>query len=97
MFRKIRPVGRPLGHKLSEETKNKISASKMGYVHTNKTKKKLSKSLKKYFKTDKGKIQRERSKLFMTSFWSSEEGLFLKEELGQSMTEYYQEHFKDDS
>jgi len=87
--------GRPKGHKLSEESKNKISATKTGQKHLVKTKKKISKALIKYFKSPVGRAQAQKTSLFLTSFWSSNEGLEFRETLGQSMHEYYDEHFKD--
>ena len=42
--------GRPVGHKLSEETKDKIRNSRLGRAHTEETRNKISKSLVKHFK-----------------------------------------------
>jgi hypothetical protein len=68
--------GRPEGHQLSMESRQKISMSKTGQVHEHKTKRKISKSLLKYFKTPEGVAQRERASLFLTGFWTSDEGYF---------------------
>jgi len=87
--------GRPLGHKLSEESKQKISESKTGQQHDRKTKKKISKSLLRYFKTEAGQTQREKTSLYLSSFWNSEEGRTFRESLSQSMSQYYDEHFRD--
>ena len=42
--------GRPLGHRLSEETKDKIRYGRLGTHHSKKTRDKISKSLIAYFK-----------------------------------------------
>jgi hypothetical protein len=42
--------GRPFGHKLSEETKEKIRQQRLGTRHSQETKNKISRSLIKYFK-----------------------------------------------
>ena len=42
--------GRPLGYRLSEESKRAISESKMGQRHTEETKEKISRTLMLYFK-----------------------------------------------
>lgn len=49
---KITPAkrGRPQGYKLSEESKNKIRASRFGTHHSEETKDRISRSLMKYFK-----------------------------------------------
>ncbi len=44
------PRGRPVGHRLSEETKEKIRIGRLGSNHTTRTKDKISKSLSAYFK-----------------------------------------------
>lgn len=41
--------GRPNGHKLSEESKRSISASKMGILHTEAAKSKIAEAVSKYF------------------------------------------------
>lgn len=87
--------GRPEGHKLSMESRQKISMSKTGQLHEFETKKKISKSLLEYFESPKGVAQREKTSLFLTGFWASNEGYFFKKILGQSMSDYYKEHFKD--
>ena len=45
-----RSRGRPLGCKISEETKNKIRVSRYGVTHSQATKDKISTSLKEYFR-----------------------------------------------
>ena len=87
--------GRPLGHKLSEESKQKISISKTGQIHNKKTKIKISKSLKKYFNTPEGIAQREKTSLFLNGFWNSTEGVSFRESLSQSMRQYYTDHFEE--
>jgi uncharacterized protein YjiK len=87
--------GRPEGHKLSMESRQKISMTKTGQLHEHETKKKISESLLEYFKTPEGIAQRERTSLFLTGFWASDDGYFFRETLGQSMSDYYNEHFKD--
>jgi uncharacterized protein YjiK len=87
--------GRPEGYHLSMESRQKISVTKTGQVHEDKTKRKISKSLLKYFKTPEGIAQREKTSLFFTGFWESNDGYFFKNILGQSMRNYYNEHFKD--
>lgn len=87
--------GRPKGHKLSEESKQKISVSKTGYIHSGRTKKKISKSLKKYFRSPAGIEQREKNILYLNSYWTSEEGQHFKESLGKSMSKYYDENFRE--
>jgi len=42
--------GRPLGFKLSDESKQAISSSKLGHIHSNNTKDKISGSLVKFYK-----------------------------------------------
>jgi hypothetical protein len=42
--------GRPLGHALSDTTKNKIRISRIGRPHSRETKNKISRSLSLYFK-----------------------------------------------
>ena len=46
-----RTRGRPFGHRLSEETKDKIRNKRMGTHHSKETRDKISKSLIKYFKS----------------------------------------------
>lgn len=46
----IRRRGRPFGHRLSEDTKEKIRQRRLGTHHSQETKDKISKSLIKYFK-----------------------------------------------
>lgn len=43
--------GRPLGFKLSEETKDKIREKRIGRAHSEETKEKISRSLAAYFKS----------------------------------------------
>lgn len=43
-------IGRPFGHRISEETKNKIRNYRLDTHHSEETKDKISKSLIKYFK-----------------------------------------------
>ena len=43
--------GRPIGHRLSESTKEKIRQKRLGTSHTRATKDKISRSLKAYFKS----------------------------------------------
>jgi len=45
-----RKRGRPLGYKLSEESKNKIRLKRLGTHHTIETRNKISKSLRAYFR-----------------------------------------------
>ena len=47
----IRGRGRPLGFKLSDDSKKAISASKRGQHHSESTKEKISKTLTHYFRT----------------------------------------------
>ena len=47
----VRKRGRPIGHKLSEATKERIRQKRLGTSHTEETKDKISKSLIAYFKT----------------------------------------------
>ena len=42
----VRKRGRPIGHKLSETTKEKIRQKRLGTSHTKETKDKISKSLR---------------------------------------------------
>ena len=42
--------GRPFGHRLSEETKEKIRQKRLGTSHSQKTKDKISQSLVEYFR-----------------------------------------------
>ena len=50
MINNTRKRGRPLGYKLSEETKTAIRCSKVGQKHSQETKDKISKSLLRYFR-----------------------------------------------
>jgi len=43
--------GRPIGHRLSESTKEKIRQKRLGTNHTKETKDKISRSLRAYFRT----------------------------------------------
>lgn len=45
-----RKRGRPVGHRISERTKDKIRCKRLGTHHSKATKDKISKSLSKYFK-----------------------------------------------
>jgi len=45
--------GRPLGHKLSDKTKEKIRIKRLGTRHSQETKNKISKSLSRFFKGKK--------------------------------------------
>jgi len=67
--------GRPLGYKLSAESKDKIRKSRIGTTHSDGTKNKISKSLKAYFKTPAGKMTLEMHRLrfseFMRDRWSN--------------------------
>lgn len=45
-----RPLGRPVGHKLSRDSRDKIAKTKTGSKHTEETKDKISKSNKAFFK-----------------------------------------------
>jgi hypothetical protein len=107
--------GRPFGYKLSDESKQKISESKIGQTHDLDTKDKISASLKRYFETPKGKRDRKRNgkrmkayfktpegiaqanrlKRYMRAFWSSPAGEEFKLELGDSMKDYYDDHFRE--
>jgi hypothetical protein len=48
---KKRGRGRPLGYRLSDETKNKIRQKRLGSSHSMETRNKISKSLLAYFKS----------------------------------------------
>jgi len=48
--RVVRKRGRPFGHCLSEETKEKIRQKRLGTRHSIETRNKISKSLKSYFR-----------------------------------------------
>ena len=87
--------GRPMGHKLSEESKQKISVTKTGQMHEQQTRVKISESLKKYFKTPAGIAQREKTSLFLSGFWNSQGGIEFRNSLSQSMRQYYSDHFED--
>ncbi len=81
--------GRPLGHKLSTETKTKISESKFGQKHTQKAKNKIKKSVIKYFKSPKGVLQREKMSIAYGGFWNSDEGMEIKALLGEGLRKHY--------
>lgn len=87
--------GRPTGHRLSEESKRKISISKTGLLHNEKTKKRISKGLKKYFKSPEGIAQKEKTSLFVRTFWLTNEGKEIRGMLSVSMQEHYNNHFRD--
>jgi len=46
----VRKRGRPVGYKLSEESKNKIRLKRLGTCHSLETRNKISRSLKAYFR-----------------------------------------------
>jgi len=46
----VRKRGRPLGYRLSEESKHKIRLKRLGTRHTVETRNKISRSMKAYFK-----------------------------------------------
>ena len=46
----VRKRGRPIGHRLSESTKEKIRQKRLGTAQTKETRDKISKSLREYFK-----------------------------------------------
>jgi hypothetical protein len=50
-IRITRKRGRPFGHKLSEETKERIRQRRLGTKHSQETKDKISQSLIRYFKS----------------------------------------------
>ena len=60
-----RPVGRPKGHKLSQETKDKIALGRTGKHHSEDTKDKISDSVSEYHRKDG--IQREMCKTYKDS------------------------------
>ncbi len=55
--------GRPDGHKLSQETKNKIAQSKVGHRHSIETKDKIAAGLVKYFKK-KNPLSKELTRMY---------------------------------
>ena len=57
-----RKKGRPLGHKLSEESKKQISRTKTGQTQTAETKEKIKISVKKYWAEKKFKEKMSRKK-----------------------------------
>ena len=65
---KQRP-GRPLGFKLTEESKGKIRESRLGQTHDERTKRKISKSIKRYFKTPEGRAQLARCSYCASNKW----------------------------
>lgn len=89
--------GRPFGHKLSEESKNKIRQSRLGQDHSDKTRVKISKSLNKYFNSDEGKKRkvvmanesRNRMRARWKNFFESGEGCKFKEERSVLMKELW--------
>lgn len=86
--------GRPTGHRLSEESKAKISASKTGQLHKKSTKKKIARSVSKFYKSPAGKLQKQKMRDFANSFWNSEDGLEIRNILGPKMKEYYDRNFR---
>ena len=81
--------GRPKGHKLSQESKDKIAKSKTGQKHRYLTKRKISRSVKRWFKTSEGRAQIEKNKECANIFWSSEDGLRIREEISSGLKELH--------
>ena len=90
--KEMQKKGRPLGHKLSAETKSKISESKMGYIHTEKSKRKIRKAIIKYYKSPEGILHRERLSNSYRGFWNSDEGVDLRLRVGKGLSKYYKEN-----
>jgi hypothetical protein len=83
----------PLGHKLSQEIKSRIAITKTGFVQPVETKQKIANSLKAFFQTECGIQNKERTRLFMSGFWASPEGVNLRESLSGSMRQHYSDNF----
>jgi hypothetical protein len=86
--------GRPTGHRLSEESKAKISAGRAGQLHKETTKKKISRSVRRYYKSPDGKLHKQKMSDFANSFWNSEDGLEIRNILGPKMKEHYDRNFR---
>lgn len=77
--------GRPVGYKLSEESKDKIRESRTDTSQSLQTKRKISRSLKRYFKTPAGIAARKKCSdlwsVMMTDRWHK-----------YAQTESYEQH-----
>jgi conjugal transfer/entry exclusion protein len=81
--------GRPLGFKLSEESKAKISKSKTGQLHDEETKEKISDSVRAYFQTPEGIAQREKTSVCYTNFWASAQGKVIAKLISRGLKKHY--------
>ena len=81
--------GRPIGHKLSEESKDKIRKSRTGKAQTGETKTKISNSLKNYFKSPAGINAKELMRQRWKNFYESDEGKRYMEERATIMKELW--------
>ena len=87
--------GRPVGHKLSQETKDKISKTKTGQKHGWLTKIKIRRGVKEWVRSPAGQAHKAKMKVFQDSFWNSPEGLQYRNELGNMMHQFYEDNFND--
>lgn len=81
--------GRPKGHRLSEQSKKKISESKTGYTHSEEAKNKISASLMDYFETEMGQAQIERQREVHSEFWNSYRGKLVKSLMSGGLKKYW--------
>jgi hypothetical protein len=84
--------GRPLGFKLSEESKQKISESKTGQLHSEETKEKISHSVAAYFQTPEGIAQREKVSVCYTNFWKSAQGKVIAKLISKGLKKHYKNY-----
>lgn len=86
-----RPRGRPLGFRLSEESKNQISETRTGQKHSLQTRRKIARSVERYFQTPIGKaIRKKQSEMWsvmMTDKWHKF--------LGSKESEKYSKEFSE--
>lgn len=81
--------GRPEGHMLSAETKQKISESKTGQIHTMEIRDKISNSMKAYFETPAGKRDKKRTGRRMKAYFKTPQGQAQKEKTSLFMTMFW--------
>ena len=81
--------GRPTGFKLSKESKQKISLTKTGQLHTEETKEKISDSVAAYFKSPEGVVQRTKLSECYSSFWMSPHGIKASKIISKGLKKHY--------
>ncbi len=81
--------GRPEGHILSDESKQKISESKTGQLHTMEVRDKIGQGVKAYFETPAGKRTKKRTGRRMRAYFKTPQGQAQKEKISLFMTMFW--------